>query len=456
MQYQNKSLTVDLYLKAETFPLEKGEFIAYSGNSGSSTGPHLHFEIRTTARQHPTNVLAYNFNIRDRLAPRFRSLFLYPMNKESQINGKADRVSSKLVMDKGIYTIPYGTTLEGWGTLGISVEVFDYLDGAHNRCGIYTLEMYVDQQLSYKHVMDEFSFSETRYINAHIDYKERISSATKAHRLHRLPNDRLRIYSKAVDNKALVLNESRDYSIRIVAADVAGNSATLEFTLKGNDRVMTPTPAGEADISHINYQKPYSFKEGPVQVDIPANALYQDLEFTFSSSPSSDRALTPIYHIASKEVPIHLPYTLKINSPDIDPSLHRRLLLASPNDEGELLSAGGAYQDGAIIAKLRNFGEFAVVLDTIAPEIIPRGNNGNDYTGKKEMRFTIRDELSGIARYEGYIDNNWALFEYDPKNELLSYSFDEKYLTSDSEHKLELYISDEKGNVNLYHNTFIW
>lgn len=455
MQYKQQSHTVDLYMEPGAFPLERAEFIAYSGNSGSSSGPHLHFEIRTSANQHPTNVLSYNFDIRDRVAPRIRSLFFYPMNRESQINGKAERFSSKVVLDNGTYTIPYGTEIEAWGTLGISVEVFDYLNGASNRCGIYTLEMYVDGKLSYKHVMDEFSFSETRYINAHIDYEEKIRSSILAHRLHLLPNDRLRIYSKAADNQALHIEEPRDYPIRIVATDVAGNSSTLQFKIQGLEQSIVPDTL-RGDITFMDHRVANNFQNGPVRVEIPAKALYQDLDFTFSNSPVSGVALTPFYHISTTEVPVHLPYTLSIQCPDIDPSLRKKLLLVSYDDDRELVSAGGAYQEGEVVARLRQFGEYAVALDTIAPEIVPLGNIAGDYTGKKGLRFTIRDELSGIARYEGYIDNHWALFEFDPKNELLSYSFDPEYITPDSEHELELYVSDEKGNVNLFHSTFTW
>jgi hypothetical protein len=72
------------------------------------------------------------------------------------------------------------------------------------------------------------------------------------------------------------------------------------------------------------------------------------------------------------------------------------------------------------------------------------------------MRFRVRDDLSGIAKYEGYIDNRWTLFEMDPKNELLFYTFDDTRLDKGRPHELELYVTDKKGNVTLYHTTFTW
>ena len=72
------------------------------------------------------------------------------------------------------------------------------------------------------------------------------------------------------------------------------------------------------------------------------------------------------------------------------------------------------------------------------------------------LRFTIVDHLSGIEKYEGYIDNKWVLFEYDPKNDLLEYTFDSERIHKGSDHELELYVTDAKGNVNLYHTGFTW
>ena len=447
---------VDLYLKRETFPMKKAEFIAYSGNTGGSFGPHLHFELRSSANQHPVNALKFNFDVKDKVAPRFHSIYIYPMDKKSQINRKVEKFSSKLVKDKGIYTIPFGTELTGSGTLGMSVEVFDYLDGAPNRCGIYTLLMYVDNKLTYSHTMDEFSFSESRYINAHVDYEANIRLGVKAHRLHRLPNDMLRIYQDDAENCPQVFNEDRFYQIRIVATDVAGNRSVLEFKLKGNTEAVEVPNAVSGYITTVNYDRAYDFEEGPVRIEIPANALYQDMEFCFLDSPAADGSLTPFYHLASPEVPVHKSYTLSIKSPSIDPMLQNKLLLISYNDENEVESAGGAYSNGAVVAKVNYFGQFALALDTMAPEIMPLWKGDADFNGWKDIQFTILDDLSGIDRYEGYRDNQWALFEYDPKNDLLSYSFDEKRITRGSVHELELYVTDKKGNVNLLHTTLNW
>jgi Peptidase family M23 len=456
IQYKQRSQHVDLYLDKTTFPMQKGEFIAWSGNTGGSSGPHLHFELRTTANQHPLNVLSFYPDISDRVAPRFRSLNIYPIDKLSHVNGKVEKFSSKLVKDNGIYTLPYGTVVSGSGTLGMSVEVFDYLDGASNRCGIYTLEMFVDGKLSYSHTMDEFSFAETRYINAHTDYEANIRWGVKAHRLHRLPNDRLKIYKSGSANKPLEVHEERSYQIRIVACDVAGNSSVLEFKLKGNtNAVAMPAPAS-GYISTMSYDRSNTFEEGPVRIEIPAFALYQDMDFSFNSSPPAQGSLTPFYHIASPEVPVHKAYSLSIKSPVIDPTLYSKLLLITYNKKHEVESAGGDFTNGAVVSKLRQFGPYAIALDTISPTIKSTWKGGENFSGKKNLQLTILDDLSGIAKYEGYIDNRWALFEYDAKNDLLNYNFDEKRIIKGSTHELELYVSDQKGNSSLLHTTFIW
>ena len=457
MQYKRRSYIIDLYLKPDQFRLKKGDFIAYTGNTGSSSGPHLHFEVRIARNQHPTNVLKYNFNIVDHVAPKFLSLYLDPIGEGSHVNGSLEKFSSRIVKDNGYYTIPYGTNVKASGLLGISVEVFDYLDGASNRCGVYTLELFLDNKLVYKHVMDEFSFSETRFINAHIDYAERIKTGIKAHRLYCLPNDRLQMYKRELDNKAVALNDNRTYNMRVVATDVAGNTSELKFQVRGDQKIISGKKLPAGYVKTVKYNESYTYVQDSLRLEIPANSLYQDMDFTFEKSPGQKGSLTQFYHVGSPEVPIHTPYTLSIKAIISDPSLQEKLLLVTLNDEDEIAAAGGEYHNGAVVASLRSFGRYAVSLDTIAPEIIPLdGAITGDLSGKKTLKFTIRDDLSGIGKYEGYIDNSWVLFEYDLKNDLISYTFDSDHIKNTGNHELELYVSDEKGNVNLFHSTFTW
>lgn len=458
IQYQRQAHQVDIYLKPGEFPVEKGDFIAYSGNTGGSMGPHLHFEIRSSATQHPKNVLSYGFDIADNIAPRFQRLCVYPLGENSRVNGSTEKQFFELVYDQGMYTIPWGTKMELSGKIGIGVEVYDFLDGAGNRCGIYTLEGFLDELSFYQHKIEEFSFSESRYVNAHIDYGEKTSSGRTYQRLYRLPNDKLSIYGKLENNGVLDVGESGIHTIQVLATDVAGNKSKVSFKLKG---VEGPSASAEKDKSfdvYMKYNESSLFENKQVRIEMPANALYENLEFHYSESPLIKGLLSKTFHIHEKGTALHKAFTLSVIAPDVKPEFRSKLIFVTFDaKEGKFSSSGGTFIEGKLVASMRHFGDYAISLDTIAPEISPLNGSGQEnQSGRKSLRFKIIDDLSGIEKYEAFIDNRWALFEYDPKNDLLSYTFDGERISKNTAHELELYVSDSQGNVNLYHTIFTW
>ena len=158
-QYSHEQHTLNIFPEKGEWPVEKGELVAFSGTSGYSFGPHLHFEIRDARNQEPMNVMLFGFDIEDLVAPRIFSVYMYPGKTRFEVAG-----------DSGKYFLKTGDTISAGGSVGFGIEAFDYLNGAHNRCGIYRIQMLVDDVLKYEWRMDRFPFSKARYINSYIDY----------------------------------------------------------------------------------------------------------------------------------------------------------------------------------------------------------------------------------------------------------------------------------------------
>jgi len=457
IQYARQSFTVDIYPPKDQFKISRGDFIALSGNSGSSGGPHLHFEIRTSADQQPTNVLKYKLPVKDNISPKFYNLVIYPVSPESQVQGSVNKRIYPVQLVGENYQPVEQKVIGVFGSIGIGAEVFDYLDGSSNRCGIYTLALKLDNETVFEMSMDRFTFAESRYINAHADYSEIVEQNKKIHRLYRLPNDRFSVYGDLINNGVIQLKDSAIHTLKVIAGDAAGNSSCMEFRIR--KQKASPMVAGisTGTTKSMSWRSENVFTDNDLEIDIPARSLYEDILFTCSRDDAEESFYSDWFTVGDPDLPLHTSYTLIIKTHNLPSGLEEKALIVEKDKKERIFSAGGSYTDSGLRCKLSHFGCFAVSVDTVAPVIKALNINRDKNLGKENsIRFTITDDLSGIDSYRGYIDNQWVLFAYDAKNNLLSYSFDQGRLKSGISHELELYVTDYKENTALYHTTFTW
>jgi hypothetical protein len=170
VQYEKKSFLVTLYPTSDKFPVKQGEVIAFSGNSGSSGGPHLHYEIRKSEGEMPVNPLSFDFGTTDKIKPVIEKLVIYPINRNTLINSQNRKKWINVTGSNGKYSVPDDTEINISGLAGFGIKSFDLIDEGTNKCSVYSIELRIDSICLFRYVMDAFSFSESRYINSHIDY----------------------------------------------------------------------------------------------------------------------------------------------------------------------------------------------------------------------------------------------------------------------------------------------
>jgi hypothetical protein len=193
----------------------------------------------------------------------------------------------------------------------------------------------------------------------------------------------------------------------------------------------------------FRYDQDNVFENNKVSFQMPKGAIYDSFYFEYDTLEAPADGLSVLHIIHKNTTPIHSYCKLKIKPDKLIPEdLLPKCLLVNLDDEGEMSGVGGTYVDGFVEAKIRDFGEYMVYLDTIAPEVKPRFNEGNV---PSRLRFTIKDELSGIKSYRGELNGQWILMEYDAKNDLLFCDLKDKLKAGNNSFKLV--VTDNKDNV---------
>lgn len=457
-QYQKKNFNVSLFPPKNKFSFRQGEVIAWSGNTGSSGGPHLHYEIRKSDSEVPVNPLFFEFGAGDDIEPILERLAIYPLGRNTRINGVNAVKKINLAGGHGNYYIPSENEITISGPAGFGIKSYDLLNDSYNKCGIYSTELKIDGRTIFRNVMNEFSFSESRYINSHIDYETYIKESVRFERTFLLPNNQLSTYRDIVNRGIYNFNEDKIYHVSLELRDVHDNLSVLAFKVKGRP-VDSRADSGISEPGHVlmPYDRSNRFRAGNIAVSIPEGALYDTLMFRYKKEPPGNGMLSELHHVHDRFTPLHKSYSLSIKPLSIPPGKESKLLIVNLRDKNTRIPLTGRLSDGFVNGQSSVFGMFYIGIDTIPPLVSAVGfSNGANLSGRREMRIRITDNLSGIKSYEPFIDGNWALFEYDQKNRVLIHKFDPARIRKGTNHTLVLKVTDNRDNVSSFTTDFLW
>lgn len=441
-QYRDETFVVDISFAQDEFPVRRGDVISFSGNTGYSFGPHLHFEVRETESNELVNPLFfYKNSVRDNKPPKAYAVALYPRSGKGAVDGGGRRIIRN-IKGNGL-----SDTLSVWGEVGFGIKALDFMDNTSNNYGVYHIELAVDDSIIYSSTMDRVAFPENRLINAWVDYEAYYMHGEWFMRSHLVENNPLRLLSVDDNRGWLHVDEERLYCVEYMLADIHGNVSNYRFFIKGERCDIPKSNSGAAQ--YFCWDTDNELRDLGMRLKIPKGELFDDATMNVVRTEQPD-APSDRYNLNGVTHPLWRGCELSIRLKNRALSEIEKYYIRYVRGKGGY-GVGGVFKDGWITADVSSLGCYEISIDTVPPVVRPVNEKRWGRNGL--LSFYMSDGETGIKSYKGYIDGKFKLFKFSSKNVRLTCNLRAEGITRGS-HRLRLVVTDRAGNETVVEKSF--